>query len=258
MGIYKILVVFIVSDIIRNKIVLALSLFLFLVAFVLFGLEESSDKAMLSLLNVLLIVLPLVSMIFVAIHYYNSYEFLELVSSQPIARNIILISEYIALIVSLGLAIFIGVGIPLFVFLPIEEVGWLLITALTLCWTCCSVALAIAVNIRDKAKGIGAVLLTWFYFSLIYDALILLILFGFSDYPLEKLTIALIALNPIDLARISIMLKLDVSALMGYTGALFKDFYGTMYGIMFSWGCLVFWIAFPIYLATKIFSRKDF
>jgi hypothetical protein len=62
----------------------------------------------------------------------------------------------------------------------------------------------------------------WFYFALIYDGLILLILFSFSDYPLEKITLLLSALNPIDLGRISIMLKMDVSALMGYTAPYTK------------------------------------
>jgi Cu-processing system permease protein len=78
---------------------------------------------------------------------------------------------------------------------------------------------------KDKARGIGAALLLWFYFALIYDGIVLLILFTFSDYPLEKLTLLLSALNPIDLGRIFIMLKMDISALMGYTGALYEDFW---------------------------------
>jgi Cu-processing system permease protein len=39
---------------------------------------------------------------------------------------------------------------------------------------------------------------------------------------MEKFTLLLSALNPIDLGRIFMMLKMDVSALMGYTGALYK------------------------------------
>ena len=49
---------------------------LFLSAY--FNMEENSSKAMLSLLNIVLIVVPLISMIFTTIHYYNSYEFIEL------------------------------------------------------------------------------------------------------------------------------------------------------------------------------------
>ena len=84
-----------------------------------------------------------------------------------------------------------------------------------------SIAFYASVRSGDKARGIGVALLLWFYFALIFDGLMLLILFAFSDYPLERLTLVLSSLNPIDLGRIFIMLKMDVSALMGYTGALY-------------------------------------
>ena len=106
--------------------------------------------------------------------------------------------------------------------------------ALTLVFT--SIAFWASVKARDKARGIGFALLLWFYFALIYDGLILLILFTFSDYPLEKLTLVLSALNPVDLGRIFIMLKMDVSALMGYTGALYQDFFGSFMGMLFTTG----------------------
>ena len=54
------------------------------------------------------------------------------------------------------------------------------------------------------------------------------------DYPMEKPMIGLSALNPIDLSRILILLQLDVSAMMGYTGAVFEDFFGTYPGKIFS------------------------
>ncbi len=47
--------------------------------------------------------------------------------------------------------------------------------------------------------------------------------------------VGLSALNPIDLSRILILLQLDVSAMMGYTGAVFKDFFGTYRERYFHW-----------------------
>jgi len=85
---------------------------------------------------------------------------------------------------------------------------------------------------RDKAKGIGLALMLWFYFSIIFDGLVLLFLTLFADYPLEKAMIVLTALNPIDLARILILLQLDISALMGYTGALYQQFFESGIGMM--------------------------
>ena len=69
---------YVLYDILRSKVVIGYSVFLFLVSFSLFQLEENNSKAILSLLNIVLIVVPLIAMIFTTIHYYNSYEFIEL------------------------------------------------------------------------------------------------------------------------------------------------------------------------------------
>jgi Cu-processing system permease protein len=97
----------------------------------------------------------------------------------------------------------------------------------------------------------------WFYFSIIFDGLVLLFLYQFADYPLEKAMIVLSALNPIDLARILILLQLDISALMGYTGALYQQFFGSGTGVVFSLLMQLVWIAVPLLLALKIFKKKD-
>jgi Cu-processing system permease protein len=110
---------------------------------------------------------------------------------------------------------------------------------------------------RDKARAIGIALLFWFYFSLIYDAFLLWILYSFSDYPMDMPTLALVSLNPIDLARILMLLQLDVSALMGYTGAFFRNFFGSNAGMIFSLTGLLVWAVWPIALANRIFKRKD-
>src|SRR5437762_8009842 len=248
---------YVLYDILRNKVVIAYTIFLFVISMSLFRMEENSGKAMLSLLNILLIVVPLISMIFATIHYYNSYEFIELMLSQPISRTKILLSEYSGVALSLVTAFLIGVGIPVIVF-SLDATGIAMIftgCALTLVFT--SIAFWASVKAKDKARGIGFALLLWFYFSLIYDGLILLILFSFSDYPLEKLTLVLSALNPIDLGRIFIMLKMDVSALMGYTGALYQDFFGSMTGMLFTMGIMLTWIVLPLYGAMRSFKKKD-
>jgi Cu-processing system permease protein len=115
-----------------------------------------------------------------------------------------------------------------------------------------------AVATRDKARGVGMAMLLWFYFALLHDGLMLLVMFAFEDYPLEKPTMAMIALNPIDLGRVVVLLQMDVSALMGYTGALMKDLLGTTAGHQRSAaGILLLWILFPLALAWWIFRKKD-
>src|SRR5688572_6343283 len=222
---------YVLYDILRNKVVLAYTIFLFVVSMSLFQMEENSGKAVLSLLNIVLIVVPLISMIFSTIHWYNSYEFIELMLTQPVSRNKVLLSEYSGISTSLLAAFLLGTGIPVMIY-NFNETGIALIAVgmiLTLVFT--SIAFLASVKSKDKARGIGAALLLWFYFALIYDGLVLLVLFAFSDYPMEKATLLLSSLNPIDLGRIYLMLQMDVSALMGYTGATYKEFFGGSLGL---------------------------
>jgi Cu-processing system permease protein len=248
---------YVLYDILRSKIIIAYTLFLFIVSISMFQMEENSSKGMMSLLNIVLIVLPLVSLVFTTIHYYNSYEFIELMSSQPMSRTRILLSEFAGVAISLLSSFFIGVGIPVLLFAANDTGFALLFTGSMLTLVFCSLAFFASVRSRDKARGIGFALLLWFYFALIYDGLVLLILFSFSDYPLEKLTLLLSALNPIDLGRIFIMLKMDVSALMGYTGALYKDFFGSGTGILFTTGIMLLWVIIPLWLSVRRFGKKD-
>ena len=253
------IVKYILMDILRNKIVLGYTLFLLAVTFGLFNLNDNPAKGLISLLNILLIFTPLVSLVFSTIYFYNSYEFIELLAAQPLRRSVILWSQYLGLGIALSLATGVGVGVPLLIWSGLGGTGLLLLfITIILSWVFVAIALLASVMTRDKAKGIGVALLLWFYFSLLYDAIVLLLMFSFNDYPLEKAMLALVSLNPIDLGRVIMLLQMDVSALMGYSGAIFREFLGTIWGMVYAGVILCCWIAIPLSLSFYIFKRKDF
>lgn len=231
--------------------------FLMLSSIGLYQLDSDTSKVIMSLMNILLIVVPLVSVIFTTIHFYNSYEFIEMMLAQPINRRTIFMAEYIAVSFSLVITFVLGLSIPMIIF-GAGGIGITLLVSgsiLTLVFT--SLAFGGAVLTRDKAKAIGVGLLVWFYFTLIYDAIVLWIVYTFSDYPLDTVTMFLISLNPVDLARILMVLKLDISALMGYTGAFYRDFLGSNAGFLISTAILAFWALIPAWAALIVFRKKD-
>jgi len=248
---------YVILDILRSKIVIAYTVFLLAVSFSMFMLDSNSAKGTLSLVNIILIIVPLISIIFSTIHFYNSYEFIELLVAQPLKRSRIIISDYIGIASSLCMAFLLGTGIPVLIFDSSITGITIIISGLMLTAIFVSIAFLCAVIARDKAKGIGVSILVWFYFSLIYDGIILFILFSFSDYPIENVVMFLTCLNPVDLGRIMMLLQLDVSALMGYTGALYQDFLGNTTGMLASCSVLFIWMIIPLILSVWIFSKKD-
>ena len=128
---------YVLYDIARNKVAIAYTLFLLVISLSFFQMEANSGKAVLSLLNVVLIVVPLISLVFSTIHWYNSYEFIELMLTQPISRKKVLLSEFSGIASSLVTAFLIGVGLPVLIYNP-DNIGLALIivgTLLTLSFT---------------------------------------------------------------------------------------------------------------------------
>ena len=253
----KKIIKYVITDILRNKIVIAYTVLLLAISFSVFNLEDNTSKGLLSLMNIVLIVVPLICIIFSTIYVYNSAEFIELLVSQPLQRKHIWISLFAGMAIALTLAFFIGVGIAVLIY-SFTPTGLMLVgVGLLLTLIFVAIALLAAVYTRDKAKGIGITVLLWLYFSLMFDGLVLFILFQFADYPLEKAMLVLSGLNPIDMGRILILLKMDVSALMGYTGAVFQNFFGTTTGIIITLLVMLLWMVIPVSLSLRKFKRKD-
>lgn len=248
---------FIFLDILRNKIVLLYTVLLAAFAWSAFSLEDNSAKGLLTLLNVILLTVPLVAILFSTIYIYNSAEFIELLLSQPVKRTTIWLSLFIGLSLSLMCGFLIGAGIPILIYAP-SEVGFMMLaTGCIISVVFVAIAFLSAILTRDKAKGIGISMMLWLYFALLFDGLVLFLTFQFSEYPIEKAMIFISALSPIDLSRILILLHLDVSAMMGYTGAVFKDVFGTILGLIISFVVLILWIVIPFLISLTKFKHKD-
>ena len=248
---------YIILDIVRSKVLLAYTLLLLAISLTIFMSDADVTKGLVSITTVILIIVPLVSIVYATTYYFNAAEFTEMLVSQPISRRNILMGKFIGISSSILLAFIIGVCIPVCLFAFSATGITLMISGCLLTLSFISLAFLTSTITRDKAKGIGLALMLWFYFSIIFDGLVLLFLYTFADYPLEKAMIALTALNPIDLARILILLQLDISALMGYTGALYQQFFGSGIGIVFSLVMQLIWIIVPLFFALRIFKKKD-
>ncbi|WP_226065744.1 ABC transporter permease subunit [Kaistella polysaccharea] len=248
---------FILFDILKNKIVILYTVLLFIISWSVLGLDSNYTKATLSLLNVVLLVVPLVSVIFSTIYVYNSSQFIELLLSQPVPRARVWFNLFLGLSTALVFAFLIGCGIPILLYSSIETGASLLITGIFLSIIFTSLAMLAAISSRDRAKGIGVSIFIWMFFAIIYDGILLVLMFQFGDYPIEGIMATLAAVNPIGLSRIFVLLQLDVAAMLGQAGAIFKQVFGSGGGLVISMIILTIWTFVPFLWSLIKFNKRD-
>ena len=247
----------------RSRWLLAYTLFFLVATEALLRFGGGGSKALLSLMNVVLLLVPLVGTVFGTMYLYDAREFTELLLAQPVRRDQLYVGLYLGLALPLSGGFVAGIAAPFLVHGVDDPGQWRLLATLALtgvALTCVFVALAFVIAIRseDRVKGLGAAVGVWLLFSLLYDGLVLLAVLLLGDYPLERPLLGLMLANPVDLARVLLLLQFDVSALMGYTGAVFEKFFGGGGGIAVAATALAAWVAAPVILGVRAFRKRDF
>jgi Cu-processing system permease protein len=253
----KTIIKYVLLDLLRNKTILVYTFILAVLAVAVLSMSGNSSKGLLSLLNITLLFVPIISILFATIYFFNSVEFIELLLAQPIKRKTMILAEYAGVAFALSIAYLVGVGLPVMLLNYSVASLTLLVSGLFLTLIFTALALLVFVLFKDKTKGIGAAIITALFFTLLFDGLLLSFIYSFSDYPIDEPLLGFISLNPVDLGRIFVLLQLDVAVMMGYSGALFKEFMGSVIGSIYTLACMTFWILIPMAVSVRKFSKKD-
>jgi len=104
-----------IFDLMRSRWTYVYFIFYLILSCVLLFLNDDLDKAIITLMNVIIVLTPLIATIFGVMYYYNSSEFTELLLAHPIKRKDIFIGQFLGITTSLCLSLIFGLGIP-FVF----------------------------------------------------------------------------------------------------------------------------------------------
>lgn len=252
-----------IFDLMRSRWTYVYFGFFLLFTLSLLFLSGDLSRVIISMMNVVLILCPLIATMFGIMYYYNSREFTELLLAQPIRRTSIFWGQYLGLASSLSISLVLGIGIPfLFYGLFFSSEIWnfmvLILNGVLLTFIFTGIAFLIALKNENRIRGFGLAIVCWLFFAVIYDGLFLLLLMLFREYPLEQFSLIATLFNPIDLSRILLLLKLDISALMGFTGAVFRQFLGTNAGMLVAGLVLSFWIGLPLLGIRRVALKKDF
>jgi Cu-processing system permease protein len=253
---------YVARDLMRSRWLMAYAGFIATATTLLLRFSDTEMKALLSLVNVVLLLVPLVTVVYGAMYLYSAREFVELLLAQPIRRSRLFAGLYFGLAVPMTVAVTGGLLLPMIILgVSRDAIGTALLLAsmaatLSLAFT--AIATAVAYAVEDQVRGLAVALGLWLLLAVVYDAGVLMAAVQFADYPLERPLLAAMFANPIDLGRLLLLTQFDAAALLGYTGALFEQLMGDVTGFLLAAGALMAWIALPAALGRRLFSRKDF
>ena len=82
-------------------------------------------------------------------------------------------------------------------------------------------------------------------------------MYNFSDYPIEKFVLYISFLNPVDLARILVLMQTEAAALMGYSGAVFQKVFSETWGKAVIFLVMSIWAIVPFWISLRFYQNKD-
>ena len=252
-----------VRDLARSRWILAYAAGFWAITEALFLFGGTGQQVVLSLLNAMLLLVPLVALVFGTAHVHASREFTELLLAQPLSRRSVFLGLYLGMALPLTVAFLAGVGVPLMLHGTATGAPTLALTLLavggallTLAFS--AFAMAIAFGVDDRLRAMAHALGAWFLLTVAYDGAVLVAVSLFGDWPLERPLLVMMLGNPVDLARVLVLTSLDATALLGYTGALFRRVFGTGLGPAIALLALTAWAVLPVFLARRRFLKRDF
>ncbi len=252
-----------IRDVIRSRWLIGYTLFFLLITDALFRFGGGGEKTLLSLVNVVLLLIPLVAIVFSTVYLYAAREFIELLLAQPIKRRQVFMGLYIGLTLPLSLSFVAAVCIPFIMHRGVANAqpgtfAALLLAGIALTFIFTALAFLIVARTEDRIKGLGLAVALWLFLAVLYDGLVLLLISVLADHSIERLLLGLMLANPMDLARVALLLQFDVAALLGYTGAVMQKFFGRSMGVVVTSLALAIWVLAPLLGGMRAFQKKDF
>ena len=235
-----------------------------------FGLAQSREvgfqgfaRVTLSLMNLVLVIVPLTGLMLGVTSIAGGGESLSLLLAQPVSRGEVLAGKFLGLAAALGVAQALGFGgggVVVALNGGAHQIsGFLVLTLLSLVlgWVTLAAAICIAALWPDRLRAMSVALMLWLLMVIAYDLVVLGATTLLSGLPLQSVLFPALILNPVDLVRVLTTLAVGSGALFGPTSAVLMRMFGTSAGVALGLAVLLVEGAVPLLVAARVFRRRD-
>lgn len=217
-----------------------------------------------SLLNLVLYIIPLVSLTMGVLSFTGDKGSTELLFSQPISRMEVLMGKLAGLFLSIVLTIVLGFSAAGVVIVGANGAEGLVryslfvLLSLGLAIVFLSIALLTTVVSRRRVRAFGLALFLWFFYVLFYDLITLAVSLLFSGRPATLFIFWSLFGNPVDIIRVASLILLDNVTAFGVAGAALLRFLGGSGAALTILLCTMgVWIIGPILASRMVIMKQD-
>lgn len=258
---------------IRNKwmVIFALVFGVLVVSISYFGMMTEGFSGMqnftrtsASLLNIVLYIIPLISLTMGTLGFTGDRGSMELLFSQPVSRGEVLLGKVIGIFLAMVFATLLGFAAAGGI--VISEVGAgglgsyasLIALTLILAFVFLSLSVALSVVSKRKSKAFGISLFVWFFFVLFYDLLALGGTLLMKGQAVNYFLFLSLFGNPVDLVRVASLITLENVTIFGASGAALLRFIGgPTWSLVLLVSALSVWAAAPLLASLFLLKRQD-
>lgn len=255
-------------DRLRNRWVLAVALVFAMFSLVITyagGAQQgavglrSLEFTIASLVSLVIYLVPLIALLlgFDAIVGERERGSLDLLLALPLTRTELLLGKYLGLAGALALAMLAGLALVGGVLVrrfggdALYHYGGFVLSAVLLGLAFLSLAVLMSVLARDRTRASGLAIVSWFFFVLVFDLLLLGALVGTGGHYGGEVFPYLLLLNPADVFRILNVFSLDeVRNIHGVAGIALQ----VLGDIRVLGAAMLAWIVAPLALANWRFK----
>ena len=226
---------------------------------------QGFERTSVSLLNLVFYIVPLVSMLTAVQSFSKDGGATDRLFTEPITRAEIVAGKYIGLIASNFAAILAGFGLSGALIASKVGAEGLIDFALLAGMTCLLSAVFIAIGVggaislRRGARAYAFVIALWFLFAVFFDLLVIGVTFLLPEAYAGKAALYGLFANPVSSARVAVLLQIAGKEVFGAAGAhILRAAGGSVeVAVAVLTASLLAWIAVPLAVSTKLFSRQD-
>jgi Cu-processing system permease protein len=217
-----------------------------------------------TMLHLVFIIIPVVTLVAAGQSVSSDPGYFEFLASQPVGRSDILLGKVAGLFAALTIMTVLGFGLGgMVIALKSNSEGiWKFFvfigTSLALGLVFISISTLLSVLSNRKPMAIVSALIVWLFFLFIYDLIVLATSYYMEEAYLRTILYFSLLGNPIDMARVMVLLTVGGEAALGAAGAgLLRTFGGPVTFAMSAVGLLAIWALIPLLGAVLVFKKQD-